>query len=72
VLIRVTWLCGPWGVKIKEGIAATGMQQDSHVSKTCLHVIETPAKRAGRRRYQDLQTMRTSITTPRYNAPPHC
>jgi hypothetical protein len=54
-------------LKNKERLSCNSMQQGSRVSKTCPRVTEAPARRAGRRRYHDLQTMRTDATLARYS-----
>jgi hypothetical protein len=54
-------------LKNKERLSCNGMQQGSHVSKTRPRVTEASVRCEGRRRYHDLQTMRTCATVPCYN-----
>jgi hypothetical protein len=69
VLTRVPWLSGfpqAVGCRDKEMLSSNGMQQGSRVSKTRPRITVVPA----RRRYHDLQIMRTGATAPRYSASP--
>jgi hypothetical protein len=59
------------GHRDKERLSCSGMQQGSRVSMTRPRVTEAFVRRVGRRRYHDLQTMRTGTTTPHYNVTPH-
>jgi hypothetical protein len=59
------------GRRDKERLSYNGMQQCSCVSKTRPRVTKAPTRRAGKRRYYDLQTVQTSATTPCYSAVPH-
>jgi hypothetical protein len=55
--IRLMTLYGLWAVRIKKGLAATGIQRGSHVIEVCLCVTEALARRADSRRYHYLQNM---------------
>jgi hypothetical protein len=48
-----------WVVKIKKGIVVLGMQRGTRVTEASSHVTEVSTKCASRRRYHDLQDMRT-------------
>jgi hypothetical protein len=58
------------GCRDKERLSCNDMQQGSHISKTRPHDTEVPARCVGRRRYHDMQTLRTCATAPCYSAPP--
>jgi hypothetical protein len=53
--MRPMALRGPWAMRIKKGLAATGMQRGSCVTEECARVIEASTRRAARQRYHGLQ-----------------
>jgi hypothetical protein len=66
----LTALNVPWDLGIKKGLVGLGMQLGLRASKARSHVTEVPARRAGRQRHHDLQTVQMGTIVPRYSATP--
>jgi hypothetical protein len=56
---------------IKKGIVVLGVQRGKHVTKALPRDTEVLAKRAGRRRYHDLQDMQTRDYSTTLQCGPH-